>query len=88
MNKQTRIRANKILSRIGIYHDFLPVGEISDKLKEIGIEIPSWDGAIFCGRKGEDKAEITLNGEMVKNSVLLFQWYKDNGRFEINAYIT
>jgi hypothetical protein len=83
-----RKKANELLWKIcsGQYYETLPIREISDALKSIGIEMEK--DFILTGHDGRGDFDLTFNGQPMKD-VLHMQWHRmeHSGRFEVNAYI-
>lgn len=93
--KPTTKRAiNAILHEL-LYEPDLPILDVKVALYGHNLDVPSWDGAIFCGRDGSLREELYYQADkfsvpvLVKNAMLVFEWHKmESGRYEINSYVS
>jgi hypothetical protein len=84
-----RVKVQKFLSDLSkVYHDEIPLKEISECIKENGglmvqEDESEWAG-FLCGTN--DSTTIKVNG--IKTTGLRLSWYKmQSGRYEITAYL-
>lgn len=94
ISPQTRRAINAVLHKL-LYEPDLPILDVKVVLYGHKLEVPSWDGAIFCGRDvslSEDlyfQADEHSVPQLVENAKLVFQWHKmESGRYEINTYVS
>ncbi len=89
-----RRNGNKLLTDFGKqYWDSLPIGDMTDGLQALGIELVNEDGtpfsAIFTGEDGRANIDMTWMGAPVSNSMLAMTWHKmPSGRYEVVAYLS
>lgn len=69
------------------YYQSIPVNQISDALKGMGLELES--DFILTGRDGRTTLGLTMNGLPI-SSMIALQWHKmdTSGNYEVNAYLT
>jgi len=89
ISSKTRRVLNKYLSQIG-YSATLPFSAISEKFNESSVRVIDFDdGVILCGDNGRCTFDLSLNGILVDNAMLVFHWHKMNsGMYEIVAYVS
>lgn len=87
LTPKERRHINKALTALGDYHLDLPIQQIREILEKYGIEIPGWDGAIFCGAGGVDSEPLFKDGVEIKH-LLVFTWYKMALNFECVMYVS
>lgn len=69
------------------YYDSIPIKDMSDHLKGLGINLES--DFVLTGRDGRTTLGLSMNGAAL-GSMIALQWHKmdQSGRYEINAYLT
>jgi len=75
------------------YYDQIPLTEIFDILKKNNIIVIQEDGTpwsgFLMGNNSSTTFDLKIDGKNIENSILSLSWYKmENGRFEINAYLS
>jgi hypothetical protein len=92
MSKQTvRNHINKSLSKIGTYHNEIPLDTIFSCIKANGGTVvqeddTEWNG-FMCGEQGSCNLPIIF--ENMNNMFVSISWYKmGSGRYEIVVYVS
>lgn len=82
-------KAQDFLHKIGTeYHKSIPIKEILDYLKVLGITLAEPD-FLFTGRDGRDTFELMYGGSLASSN-LIIAWHKMDvtGNWEITAYLS